>query len=753
MKKLLYIVLVLFYVLSFLTESPSFAQIAKLDSLEAILKNTLDKETKVELLHKLAHASLELDPNKSRTYSIEAIDLAQNINFVQGIAKGYDLLGLSYLYENNPEKALDNFKKAIVHYGKVDEPENLAVIYNEIGLIFKNKGEYKQALENFQRALLIYNTTENKMGASSALQNIGVVYRYQANYEKAIEHYIKALKIKEEINDKWGIAILLGNLGILYKDQKNYDQALSYYSKVKDIFEELDNKRFVGITLNNIGQIYEEKNEGDQALNYYQQSLLIFESLGMKSAMGTSLGNIGSIYYDKEEYEAALESQIKALEIFQELEQKSSISSTNIEIGSIYTKINEYENAYSYLINGLNVASEIGDRDNILKGYKVMFEYYEATGNYTRSLDFYKRFSALKDSIFNIKKSEQIAEIQTRYETEKKEQENELLRKERAIIDQTISEKSYQNKLLLVAILFFLIFTGYFYYVFRQKKHTNQLLSRQNDEINQKQEEIIKINKNLTTSQQQLSQAYTELQKLNTGLESTVKERTSKLLQINDELDTFLYQSSHALRRPIVSIMGLVNVARMETKGKDTTVIYDKIIGTATKMDLMLKKLVMASEINSSVNGRQEIDFENIIIETWGEVSTRLAEKKVNLNFSICPEAYYFADRILVKIIFQNLLENALLHHLNDSPDTAFVNVAIKQEDNTLHLCVEDNGSGISKEGIHKIFEMFTVANHTPKGFGLGLYIVKKAVEKLNGTIAVDSKENEYSKFHIILPL
>ena len=297
-----------------------------------------------------------------------------------------------------------------------------------------------------------------------------------------------------------------------------------------------------------------------------------------------------------------------------------------------------------------------------------------------------------------------------------------------------------------------LIFAIYFYRNNQQRKHTNQLLSQQNTEINQKQEVIIKINESLKKSELQLNEANEALQKLNEGLETKIKERTNELQKSNQELDTFLYQSSHALRRPIVNVMGLMQLARMEKQEAGLHQLFEKIEHTATNMDLMLKKLVMASEINFINTNQHMISFKDVIDKINNELSSIPKDNGLDIHWDIDPEVYLKAHGRLIEIILQNLVENAIIYHSDPKTRKPEIKVKIESLNPKVKISVYDNGQGIAKDSQSNIFNMFSVASDKTSGYGLGLYLVKKAVDKLKGTIKVESQENKFTCFEIILP-
>ena len=728
------------------------AQKSNIDSLKKLLPKSTDT-TRVKILNALATEVHFEDPHQAINLAKESLELALKTNFTRGVAESNDILGRSYYELNELDTTLSFYLNAARNFKILNDSFKLANEYNEIGVVYKNLGNYPEALEYYDQSFSIFSALGNEKGKGNVLINMGLIYNYQGNYDKAIESYIKSIKIWEETGDKKGLALAHGNLGNLYLSLHEHSKALEYFQVSESLFRELDENIMLAIVLNNIGLIYNESKDFEKALEYFESAYNLSNSFNYKTGMALSLSNIGIVYEDQDLLTEALENFSKALDLFKETGNKSFVAARLIDIGEVQSKLGYFNQAYSNLQEGLKISKEINDAERELYSYKALFEYFETTKNYNKSLEFYKKYSNLKDSVFNIQKSEQILEIQTRYETDKKEQENELLRKEKAIREETISRKEVQNRMLLIGILFFLAFAGYFYIVFRQKQKTNLLLSRQNQEINLKQQEIIEINESLKISQNQLSLANEELQRLNINLESTVKERTSALEQTNIELDTFLYQSSHALRRPIVSIMGLVQVVRLETRQDQIDLIRDKIEDTAIKMDEMLRKLVMASEINiSQYDPSTKICFTKIVKDTWAMLGQLLNTDNISFEYSIDPIEDFSSKEVLINILFQNLLENAILYAKDYSYSQREVKVTVKNQRKRVVIEIYDNGIGIIPELLPRVFDMFTVATEKPKGFGLGLYIAKKAVEKLNGEISVSSSENEYTSFRIVLP-
>lgn len=248
----------------------------------------------------------------------------------------------------------------------------------------------------------------------------------------------------------------------------------------------------------------------------------------------------------------------------------------------------------------------------------------------------------------------------------------------------------------------------------------------------------------------ELSIANERVKLVNENLEGLVAEKTYSLERTNKELDTFLYKSSHDLKRPLTTIIGLYNVAKITLEEK-ALMLFEKAYETAYNMDKMLQKLLMVSYINQP-SDVEKIDFEKEIETARQEFEESINEDETNFEFTISPEVEFNSHQNLVYIIIRNLLENALDYSKLNFNTQSKVVIKVEQDDELTVIKVLDNGPGI-KEDIHdKIWEMFYVGNTNSKGNGLGLYIVKKAVDVLGGEIDVVSSLGEFTEFSVALP-
>lgn len=248
-----------------------------------------------------------------------------------------------------------------------------------------------------------------------------------------------------------------------------------------------------------------------------------------------------------------------------------------------------------------------------------------------------------------------------------------------------------------------------------------------------------------------LKKANTEIEKINNNLENLVAAKTDSLKLINKELDTFLYRSSHNLKRPLTTMKGLANIAEL-TLNNDGVSLFEKVILNTREMEKMLDKLTMVSYIN------QPVDFGDINIKQIGEniqskFSDQIKGMNITFNISCQPDIQFKSYPLVVEVILHNLCENAIFFSQFNRKGFPEVDISFSLDENRgLCLSVKDNGCGIQPDVQNKIWDMFFVGNELSKGNGLGLYITKKAVESLQGTIQLKTEADEYCEFNILLP-
>ena len=230
-----------------------------------------------------------------------------------------------------------------------------------------------------------------------------------------------------------------------------------------------------------------------------------------------------------------------------------------------------------------------------------------------------------------------------------------------------------------------------------------------------------------------------------------LEDERLQLKKANQELDSFLYSVSHDLRAPIASILGLTHLAKLETTDPKTSPYISMIEQRIKKLDSVIGDILQLSRSSKAELKIELVDFNNLMAEIISDVKFNQGADKIQLHYNSSPEHVFMCDRAQVRIILNNLVSNAIKYHrLNQ--DEPFVKVSFQKQDTMVVIAVSDNGEGIAPDNQDKIFEMFYRASSNSDGTGLGLYIVKEAVHKLNGKIEVESRLRVGSTFTITIP-
>ncbi len=278
------------------------------------------------------------------------------------------------------------------------------------------------------------------------------------------------------------------------------------------------------------------------------------------------------------------------------------------------------------------------------------------------------------------------------------------------------------------------------------------LLTERRRIVTRKDEELADKRQELQLIQEQVNQTNEELMAINANLESLVEERTQKLSKVNCELDMFLYRSSHDLRRPVTTLMGLVEVSKLGFDETTAKYLFSKINDTAVHMDTMLEKFFMINTINHESTEVGEVNFEDILDGVRQSSLVHNYAEQVHFNVVVEPSIHMVSDPQLITFILKNLIDNSIIFRCKDGKRQPLIRIEVRAVGNAVGISVHDNGIGIPEANLPEIFTLFYRGSEASKGNGLGLYVVRKAIEKLNGSITVSSRLNEFTCFHITLP-
>ena len=235
--------------------------------------------------------------------------------------------------------------------------------------------------------------------------------------------------------------------------------------------------------------------------------------------------------------------------------------------------------------------------------------------------------------------------------------------------------------------------------------------------------------------------------------ERTLRKQNDELVKINKELDSFVYSVSHNLRAPLMSVLGLLNLAQFENKGGNETLdnYFEMMQHSIPKLDETLKEILDYSRNARSALTISPVDITRMVQESFDRMKYMEGSDLIAKSVTVNDNIPFYTDSYRISVIVNNIVSNSIKYRDTKKTDSK-LEVTADVTSNGLSLTFRDNGIGIPEEYLPRIFEMFYRATERSEGAGLGLYIVRETVEKLHGTIAVESQVGEGTTFRVTLP-
>lgn len=275
---------------------------------------------------------------------------------------------------------------------------------------------------------------------------------------------------------------------------------------------------------------------------------------------------------------------------------------------------------------------------------------------------------------------------------------------------------------------------------YKQEKEEIQLLA-----LKVQQEAKEKLEAKVAERTEQLYNANRELQQM---LEKN-QLQTQIIEKKNAELDSFFYRISHDLKGPIASMLGLSFLAKRDIHDESARNYLEKQHVQAERLNNIISGLIKLTKLNDAALLKEKIDFNKLIDECIHSLNHLPEFGRITFRKEIEPGLTFHTEWTLLNAIVQNLIENGIKYSTEHDP---FVSIRVWPENSFVVIEVSDNGHGISIEHQSKIFEMFYRATHQSRGTGLGLYILKRSVDKLKGEIQIESSPGVGSRFTVRLP-
>jgi len=545
----------------------------------------------------------------------------------------------------------------------------------------------------------------------------------------------QALRRCHDISNHKGKAKAESLLGLFHLVKGEFETAREFSESALAYFTEQHDVKGIADANYNLASIYYRTNDYHKGLRILLECLKSYRSINDLHNQARVLIPIGTVYEYFGDYEHAINAYQHCIQISKEINDLNLESNAYNPLAGIYLKQNEIERAFELTEKSISIKTMTGDRRGLA------FAHYTRGKGHLRQQDLEK---ALYDFKFALKITVDTADRLGEGMVLNKMGtvwlvKNDLEQARKCFLEAEDVAKRYNVTFVLAKAHHNL------YLVAKALNEPAEALAYLEQSIKMKEAVVNKETFNIIKS-------YDSLMKIE-ALEHEArlqKQRHAIIEQKNAELDSFFYRVSHDLKGPISSLLGLHNLVRTEVADPKAFRLFDLIHGQANRMNNIVMGLINLTEIKNTKQLKAKIDFNKLVDECIESCQYLDQSDKVIITKNIEPVDFE-SEWAIINSILQNLIENAIKYGRRDITPT--VNVSIYSEHAELVIKVEDNGQGIHPQHVNFIFDMFYRANNNAKGSGLGLYILKRAIERLRGTIKVDSTLNVGSVFTVRLAL
>ncbi|WP_179334636.1 tetratricopeptide repeat protein [Winogradskyella costae] len=683
------------FLLVFLFSHYSFAQ-------KDLMVNALSERDSISYINLKQQFAKYINPNpdSSLLYISKIKQFSLERNYTTGIVEA------SY-FKANYFRRIQQLDSAVFYF---EEASKLAKTYkylrgitlsqNGLCRIYYFLGQTENAINACSECLEVAIEMNDLPIITDTYTAFGNVYSRQNNMKMAIHYYLKADSIHSETPQRPDIiAATYQSLGRIYEELKDYDTAIKYFNKANDEFKKIpaDVIFYLNTTDLHLGSAYYHKGNLELADSLLQKTYTYFKQIKEEGSVARISTYLGLIRLKQDDLDQAEQYLKEGFQLHKDKLYSYETALAAHELGKLYIRKNEPEQAI-YYFNQLLL--NYNDDDNTLlqqETSKSLSEAYALNKDYTKAYETLERTYNLKDSLNNIHTLASIREIDTKYQTEKKEQEITLLKSQ----NETEEQQNKNQRNLLLSGLGIVSIAGLFLYVlYCNRKKTNIKLK-----------EIDALKSNFFTN---ISHEFrTPLTLIAIPIDDMISDET-----ISDKKRNQFRVAKQNSERLLELVNQLLDLSKID----------EGHLKLHIQMGNVLQLISALSESFSYYAKQKNIEY------------------KIDVEHSL--EAVWY-DKDAVEKITINLLSNALKY----APENGTVSCKAYVENNRLFLTIKNSGKGLTPYELKNIFERFYQTNEQNQGSGIGLSLVKELVELHNGTINVQSIPNEETSFSLSISI
>jgi len=575
-----------------------------------------------------------------------------------------------------------------------------------------------EKLLEVSEAYLIVNTDSSLLYANNALScakkmgnkeleadsyiAMGQSYDYINQQTIALEYFLEARNIYEEIKNDSGLAVTFYSIGEMYNTLKETQTARMNFHKSLRLFTALKNEGQMANIYGSLANTFYKSRQYDSAQFYNKLGLAIGRQKNDTAILQDILGNMADVLIAQGKFEEAIIYLTEANRYADVLGNFYGVAYGKRQLAMVALAKKEYNTVMQLTNDIIAIGRKLNMDDLLMEAAELRYKMYKQLDNTDSALFYMEKYTLLADTLTGRNKYYSLDSLLNTYRFGKKQKEVELLK-----------QTNKSNAILLLSSCFALLVTGSFlFFIYRRSKERKTM----ND---------------------------------------LLKDQTSKLQSINYLKDKMFSIIGHDLRGPVASLKGLVDFMKTNSlSNEDSEMVVKELKQSVNSVDMLLENLLVWAKVQMQgdiISKPEPLNTAVIIDEAVQLYLKPASQKEIELRYEIENDLLVFADRNYLSLILRNLINNAIKF----TPHNGKVNITAFTQGHQTKLCVQDNGIGMDKEEIEKLFNLdkpFTKrGTMNERGSGLGLLFVKEYTERCGGTFSITSEKSNGSKFCITL--
>lgn len=589
------------------------------------------------------------------------------------------------------DSALHYGGKALSESKKLNDSILMAQVYSDIGAVYFIKGDFVNSKSNYLLAYKIRKLRKDSRGLAKINNNLANIYEKTNQYKAAMASFIEALSYFESIKDEKNIGIIKGNIGLIHLKLKNYPKALQYISEVVAYQEKNNFTEDLCVSCLNLGNVYLNLNDTINALKFYDKSVKACTSVGNKKGISSGYNNIASIKSEQKKSKDALALYQKSKQAREELNSDLDKNNFDLNLATDFLANNKFKEAKKLLLRTQPFYEQTQHHEKLQKNYKCLIKVYSHL-NKPDSVDYYiDKLAVLNEQLLVSKSEKQTAELETKYQTEKKERLIQKSKAEIATRELEIKRKETQFLILGLISLALLIII---YLVYRQQK----LKNKQQEQEFELKSAIAKIETQNKLQEQRLA--------ISRDLHDNIG---SQLTFIISSIDNVKYAFDIQNAKLDSKLNGISNFA------KSTIIELRDTIWAMNKSEITFEDLQarIHNFMEKAQEAKEDIHFD-FVVDIALKSKTFSSVQGMNLYRTI-----------------QEAINNSIKYAQPDN-----VLVSIKPEENGILITVSDDGKGFNPQATM---------------MGNGIHNMQKRIQDIGGQFELVSNESQGTTIQIRL--